>query len=588
MLTRKVPRENADIAYVSAVLSGNVTSAEESRLRLSTLVRHFDRDADSSRKSIRDLVERDPESFYTGAIEILKEHDDSRGSQFVVAMLASYDLLLRALCDPAFTREQAIELARAAARVDPMTDVGLARRLADSATAPDSAMSADRAGRAMELLAEISDGTRILPSLMRLMRHSNPYVRSKAVKLVGRGGSVKWVRGRLAESDPRIRANAIEALWGVDNEEARELLLAATRDGNNRVAGNALLALYRLGDCSMIPEILKMADHGSALFRSTAAWVMGETGDERFTEVLAKLLRESNAAIRTRAMKSLGRIKAAMAQSRQGSHYLATGIMLDCDPQKRRLQLSVTSTDGAQYLKILPTQVLLCEDGRQVIQYKVTERPEPDAMSVVFVFPRTGIPGTSAWTVAALNCLNWKRSSDLWAVETYTADNAVAGGDASTGVEGPRFSACPDLITAALRTPAPRPDCAEFWRSIWNAVRPDQGQSRGKRHVIVFSDAPPERSPGDGLISAVIASRCIVQVISTVANANLQRFCQKAGAGFKAADTGEGVTREIELAYLNLLARYEIGYSSSAPVSVLKIRISTPDGWAEANFSLTG
>src|SRR5205085_1468063 len=105
--------------------------------------------------------------------------------------------------------------------------------------------------RLMEILAAISDGARIFPSLVRLLRHPNPHIRSKAVLMIGRGNrSPKWVRQRLADTDSRIRANAAEALWGVNNDEAREILQSLVHDSNNRVAGNAILGLYRLGDCS--------------------------------------------------------------------------------------------------------------------------------------------------------------------------------------------------------------------------------------------------------------------------------------------------------------------------------------------------
>ena len=108
----------------------------------------------------------------------------------------------------------------------------------------------------------ISDGARIFPFVVRLLRHANPHIRSKAVLMIGRGNhSPRWVRERLADTDPRIRANAAEALWGVETAEARELLQSLVHDSNNRVAGNAILGLYRLGDYSMIPEIAAMARH---------------------------------------------------------------------------------------------------------------------------------------------------------------------------------------------------------------------------------------------------------------------------------------------------------------------------------------
>jgi len=84
----------------------------------------------------------------------------------------------------------------------------------------------------------------------------------------------------------------------------------------------------------------------------------------------------------------------------------------------------------------------------------------------------------------------------------------------------------------------------------------------------------------------VNGSRTLVQVICTDSNATLERFCKRTGASLKVAGTPEAVTREIELAYLNLLARYEIRYSSAFAASMLKIRVNTPEGWAETSLAM--
>ena len=96
-------------------------------------------------------------------------------------------------------------------------------------------------------------------------------------------------------------ASAVEALWGVDTAEAKTVLRAAARDANNRVAGNALFALYGIGDTWAISELFKMAASDSPQVRSTAAWAMGETGDPRFSETLGRLMSESNVVGRRRA-----------------------------------------------------------------------------------------------------------------------------------------------------------------------------------------------------------------------------------------------------------------------------------------------
>src|SRR5260370_40703126 len=158
-------------------------------------------------------------------------------------------MLVEALCNPDLSREEALSLGRSARRVDPMVDVALARSLADSAVG--GAFDVADPARLMDILCETADSSRIMSSLMRMMRHPNPYLRSKAVKMIGRGSkSTRWGMGRLSESDPRVRANAVESMWGVDTPGARTLLNFAASDANNRVAGDAWVRLHHLGGAS--------------------------------------------------------------------------------------------------------------------------------------------------------------------------------------------------------------------------------------------------------------------------------------------------------------------------------------------------
>src|SRR5205085_5880343 len=100
---------------------------------------------------IRDLLDNDRRQFYSISIEMLRDLPDSRGIQFLVALLVSNGLLLEALCDPALNKEQALALGRAAVRVDPMADAALARGLADSETGQGSVLVRD-APRLMDIL----------------------------------------------------------------------------------------------------------------------------------------------------------------------------------------------------------------------------------------------------------------------------------------------------------------------------------------------------------------------------------------------------------------------------------------------------
>jgi hypothetical protein len=512
---------------------------------LDTLVRNLDRDAVRSKRLIRQLFDHDGAAFLRDAMQVLKSDLESPGAQHLTAVLAENGLLLSALSDPVLPREKAIALAQTAARIDPNIDLALARTLADQVTAADS----DLHGRLMEILGVISDGIRIFPSLVRLLRHPNPHIRSKAVLLIGRGNrSPKWLRQRLADTDPRIRANAAEALWGVNTEEARDLLQSLVRDSNNRVAGNAILGLYKLGDASMIPEIMALARNDSALFRGTAAWVMGETRDPRFTEAVAGLLREPNAVVRKRAFAALGAIRAAMGQATRGPKWRLSARLLESEPGKpRRVLLGIAGGPT-----LLPTQIFIAEDGEPVLRYRVVERPLPETMAVVFLAPRSGANPAS-------ECIPWKRPQDLWACLRYVRDPA---GSLVQPQIAPRFQSSPsfDKVPGAA-------ECLDLWDSLAVAVSPDGGG--GKRHVIVFASPADRRRPPDALRAAVAAGQALVQIVSTAPDPALEEFCRSVNGIFRLDSAEE--------AYLTLSQRYEVQFQSvKADAHTLKVRIHGP------------
>jgi hypothetical protein len=567
---------------VSIYAASKDRSFDDIRTALGNLVRNFEADASASRKQIRDLLDNDRERFYGTSIEILKGTGDSRGAQYLVALLVANGMLLQALCNPDLNREEALSLGRAARRVDPMIDVALARNLADSAVG-DSAVPVADPARLMDILCEMADAGRIMPSLMRMMRHPNPYLRSKAVKMIGRGSrSTKWVMGRLSESDPRVRANAIESLWGVNTQEARALLNLAASDANNRVAGNALLGLYYLGEASVLADVVKLAGHESALFRSSAAWVMGETGDSRFTEALRRLISEPDATVRKRAFAALAQIKAANGQPPMGEQWHVAGRMLGGESLKglRRLMLAVAAEDMREQPKVAPLQFMLSEGGQFITSYKITDKPQPESMSVVFVIPRSREAAGGAFFEGVLNCLKWKRPSDLWSVLPY-----IETGDGEPppphDPEPPLFTGNSDALAAALRDTPKRLDCTDLWTAVWRATKQDGGQSRGKRHVIIFSSAEEGRIAGHGLIGNLQSGRIPAQAISSGPNEQLQEFCRRTHTWYRHG-AGEELAGMIEQAYLNLLAHYEIAYQPVVPnAPVLKVRVQTPSGWGE-------
>jgi len=420
--------------------------------------------------------------------------------------------------------------------------------------------------------------------MLRLLRNPDSRLRSRAVKVVGRGSkSAKWVRQRLNESDPRIRANAIEALWSVATEEARILLRYAAADGHNRVAANALMGLYYLGEGAVLTEFLKMAQSESTLFRSSAAWAMGETRDFRFSETLRRLLNDADATVRKRAFAALSKLKAAAAQNGGGGtwHVAARWMAGEGAAGTRRVMIAVAGDDARELPKIHGLGFVLSEGGSYVTSYRVTERPAPDPMSVVFLVPR-GRQAAQSFNTGIESCLKWKRPGDLWCILPY-ADTVDGGSPVDEEEEPvlPPFTASAEALRRALTEPANRHDCSDLWTSLWKASRTGRGTTRGKRHIIVLSTAEEARIAGHGLIANVKSARHGVHAIASGPNPQLQEFCRAVYASYRSCDPGEiaGAVRET---YLNLLGRYEIVYRPAAlDAPELKVRVQAPGGWGE-------
>ena len=244
-------------------------------------------------------------------MHVLRSDANTNAIDFVIGLLVSQGHLFELLRRRALTRDEAAEVARRAIRLDPKADLDLARRLAGEA----ATLSSSAATRLLDVLGAVSNVKRILPCLLLLLRASDARVRSKVVLMMARTNrNVDWARKCLSDPDPRTRASAVEGLWGTNSGEARELLKSAARDENNRVAANALYALYEIGEEWTVPELLRMSSSDLPIFRASAAWAMGETGDRRFALALERMQGDPKEIVRRRAEAARLRINKVESQ----------------------------------------------------------------------------------------------------------------------------------------------------------------------------------------------------------------------------------------------------------------------------------
>lgn len=265
-----------------------------------------------SRRLLRRLSLEFPEEFFAAA---LRELDGSTGGgvyRLLAILLFRLPGLYEFFSDPlAASREQAVRLARRLLDFDPAFDVRLAHLLPDRTGSNwQQACTGVRAARILSILDEISPARNLLPVISHLVYDPDPRLAADAALFLGRRlMSVEWVQQQLQQADQRVRANALEAIWGLRTPAAVALLESCIRDDNNRVAGNALIGLHAVAAPGVEDAARAMAADPRPAFRSTAAWVMGQMGDRQLIPQLETLVRDEKRSVRSTALRALIRLR---------------------------------------------------------------------------------------------------------------------------------------------------------------------------------------------------------------------------------------------------------------------------------------
>jgi hypothetical protein len=214
--------------------------------------------------------------------------------------LSLYSRYLAILFDPSALSS---EVATKALAVLKTTDVQIFRKFLKAAEQIDLP---PRLLRALSLVPTLGDYTALLPWLKKLAQHGDERVKSRAVKLLCElRPNHANIHRHVQEEKPRVRANAIEALWNTNAPEAASVFKVAASDANHRVAANALVGLHLQADPSALPRITELSESPDPLFRTAMAWCLGFIRDERGRPTLQRLSKDPSVIVRKRALRSL-------------------------------------------------------------------------------------------------------------------------------------------------------------------------------------------------------------------------------------------------------------------------------------------
>lgn len=140
-------------------------------------------------------------------------------------------------------------------------------------------------------------------------------VRATIIEILGATGDKKYIKSvetALKDTDPRVRANAIESLEMLGGEEIVELIYPLFQnDSNNRVKANAAKTLWKFGGIRMVGALetmlLKEKDKWQ---RASAAFALGEIGAIQVIKSLTLALNDAEDCVRGNAVKALGKTRA--------------------------------------------------------------------------------------------------------------------------------------------------------------------------------------------------------------------------------------------------------------------------------------
>ncbi len=273
--------------------------------RLKDLTDKFGANRLAAAKAIRDCNAADPARFVAEAAAILRDSADHAGTRFLLATLSMRPDFLRILCDPnRFAAPQSAALVRQAKAVDPRIEVKLAQMIATLGDHSDTATAF--AAHCLEVLSELSGDAASLPALRELLSSPNPRIRSKAALLIGHiSRNPQWAKWIDIKQDPRVAANAVESIWGLDADAAKTVFREAAEFPHARQAVNGAIGLYLARKFQAIVLLFRFARHKDVHFRASAAWGMGRTGDPRFLAILEGLAQEREDPVRMAAERAL-------------------------------------------------------------------------------------------------------------------------------------------------------------------------------------------------------------------------------------------------------------------------------------------
>lgn len=533
--------------------------------RLQTAVHRFAEKPDETRALFYELAERAPQELRTAALTCIRQNAESDAARFLLRALHDRGMLADMLVNPAaMPMQDAVRIAALAQSCIKRFDVDLTMTIEHR--------SEVQSLRAAELISRLTLSRDALAALADALRHKEPKVRSLVARIcAGVSNDPTQINYLVNDSDPRVRANAIEALHGDRGLRTVALFRDALADNHHRVAANAALGLCRLGDSDGAAHLERMIRHDDRKHRISAAWAMGETGDKRFLPHLLQLDSDSIASVRSAAL-------AATRTLRGETPKLVVRSWFESDGSRRVVRAVVRDSAGEPLLDLDQDAFWLVDGGEQIVSFELIGPHQRKPIAVSYVLDaraKLDGEGLASINAALVASLETKREDDVFRAYRYSdlIESAVGfGGDL-------------ERLRYALDRPHNGGGRAlRVFDAVSEALGTIERESGRERHIVVLSSGVDRGSKVrlDQLTRSARDAGVTIHAVALGVDADrraLKLLASKTSGLFQSVKTPPDLNAAFSRVFSALASCFQITYErAAAPMSEITLTVKCDRG----------
>ena len=558
-------------------------------------MRYFASDPVGSMGTLEQMYREDRVALLDEAVRLLSNSAENPGSIGVIAFLVKKRELLPLLRQAETPLGSRIRVAQLGLRVDPNLDQVIAGQILND-------FSPGERQDLLEILSQTRVRLEVISRLAAVLRDPNPRVHSKMAFLMARvAPDGEWVTEGIADGDPRVRANVVEALWNQKGEFASQLFHRASEDAHHRVSANAIYGLYLQGDPTALAKIRHLLLGSDGLARRAGLWLVERTKDPRYLSMLGKLIGKVEPEARARCLRVIQAAKARKAEAVQRGRLKID--WLPGHPGQARMTITV-EPKHRRLTSLHPFEVVIQAGGQVLDDYRLVARPAAPARAVVLMVGEcpdwkaawrdalpagTGPVGTGSDRFGYLHVEPAPEPEEpepeervapaaaafrLLGMEVVSAKPEVSPQVAPAAVPAVAITWCGSALPALRRTFEGSQQGIATWpeamRQVAGQVAGQVDGKLGERHVVLL-DQRGAFTGQDVRALAELTNGFTLDVISGTPHAGLAARCEEKGGRYHLAATADEAARHLGELNRYWQADYELTYPPTPAIDGMEI-----------------